>query len=101
MQVLDAGFRGAKSRLAAELSMLIVDVDEMNIDTDTAEFVADSARGLVADVEDAVNERELSRIEADLGRLQVVVHQALKRGAGPPTSSTGGVRPAREGGKDG
>lgn len=81
--------------------MLIINVDEMDIDADTAEFVADSARGLAADVEDAVNERELSRIETDLGRLQVVVHQALKRGADPPTTSTGGLRPAREGGKDG
>ena len=95
---MDAGFRGAKSRLAAELRMLIIDVEDMGIDSATAEFVADSARGLVADVEDAVNERELRRIETDLGRLQVVVHQGVKWGAGPPSSSTGGVRPAREGG---
>ncbi len=79
----DVDLRGAKSRLAAELKMLIIDVGDMRIDSDTADFVADSAGTLVARVDDAASERDLSRIESDLGRLQAVVHQALKRsGAG-------------------
>jgi hypothetical protein len=80
----EADFRGVKSRLAAELRMFIIDVHEMRIDADTADFVTDRAGGLVAKIEDAVNERELNRIESDLGRLQVVVHQALKRNGNQP-----------------
>ena len=75
----EADFRGVKSRLAAELRMFIIDVHDMKIDADTVDFVTDRAGGLVAKIEDAVNERELNRIESDLGRLQVVIHQALKR----------------------
>ena len=73
----DAEFRNVKSRLAAEVRLFIIDVGELQIDADTAEFVADRAGGLVTKIEDAVNERELGRVESDLGRLQVVVHKAL------------------------
>jgi hypothetical protein len=82
----EADFRGAKSRLAAELRMFIIDVHDMRIDADTAEFVTDRAGGLVAKIEDVISERELNRIESDLGRLQVVVHQALKRKGNLPAS---------------
>ena len=86
----DAEFRNVKSRLAAEVRLFIIDVGELQIDADTAEFVADRAGGLVTKIEDAVNERELSRVESDLGRLQVVVHQALKRNGNHPTPGAGG-----------
>ena len=81
---MEADFKVVKNRLAAEVRMFIIDVGEMRIDADTAEFVADRAGGLATRIEDAVNERELSRIETDLGRLQVVVHHALKRNGGQP-----------------
>lgn len=86
----DAEFRNVKSRLAAEVRLFIIDVGELQIDADTAEFVADRAGGLVTKIEDAVNERELGRVESDLGRLQVVVHQALKRNGNHPAPGAGG-----------
>jgi hypothetical protein len=79
----DADFRGMKGRLVSEVKMFIVDVGDMKIDADTADFVIDGAHGLVARIEDAVSDRDLTRIESELGRLQVVVHHALKRSANP------------------
>ncbi len=74
-----ADLRISRSIVASELRMLILDVTEMGLDEDTAEFVIDSARKLISRLDDAVKDREISKVESDLGRLQVVVHQALKR----------------------
>ena len=80
----DVDFRSAKSRLAAEVRMFIIDIGEMKLDEDTADFLADRAGRLVARIEDAANDRDLNRIESDLGGLQVVVHHALKRNGDQP-----------------
>lgn len=81
--------------------MFIIDVGEMRIDPDTADFVAEGARGLVEKIDDAANERDLNRIESDLSRLQVVVHQAIKRDGGRTTSSSDGGEPPQGGQKVG
>ena len=81
------GFRelaSSKSRLAAELKMLIIDVGEMGLDEDTADFVTDRASHLISILDSADEERDIDKVESDLGRLQVVVRQALKRKSGSP-----------------
>ena len=80
----DVDFRTAKSRLAAEVRMFIIDIGDMKLDEDTADFLADRAGMLIARIEDAASDRDLNRIEDDLGGLQVVVHHALKRNGAQP-----------------
>ncbi len=73
-------FRTARGRVAAELRMFKLEIGEMGLDADTAEFLSDRVSNLIAQLDQVERENELNRIESDLGRLQVVVHQALKRG---------------------
>jgi hypothetical protein len=72
-------FKAEQGKLSAELKLLIIDVDEMGLDPDTTEMLADTARGLISRLEDSVSERELDRVKEELGRLQSVLHQALLR----------------------
>ena len=64
--------------------MLIIDVGEMGLDDDTADFITDRASHLISMLDSADEEREVDKVESDLGRLQVVVRQALKRKNGSP-----------------
>ncbi len=72
-------FVAAKSRVAAELKMLVFEVGEMGLDADTAEFVSDGATRLMVELDRATEENQLERVESGLGRLQVMVRQAQKR----------------------
>lgn len=72
-------FKAERGALAAELKLLILDVGEMGLDDDTVEVVVDKANGLLAKVDDSVSEKEMDRIRTDLGRLQIVIHQAVIR----------------------
>ncbi len=78
--------------------MLVIEFREMGIDTDTTDFVTDMAQGLIADVEAVADERGLRRVESDLGRLQVVVHQAVKRSPSHDSSVGDGTAGNRMGG---
>ncbi len=68
-----------KSRVAAELKLFIIDVSEMGLDEDTTDFITDRATHLISMLDGADKGRELDKIESDLGRLQIVVRQALRR----------------------
>ncbi len=74
-----AEFAVARSRISSELKMLVVDAREQGLDEDTIEFVADRVTVLLMNLDGVTKEKELDRVETDLGRLQVVVRQALKR----------------------
>ncbi len=60
--------------------MLVLEAKEMGLDEDTLDIVADRANRLLFSLDGAIEERELNRVESDLGRLQIVVRQAAKRG---------------------
>ena len=75
----ESQFNAARSRISAELKMFILDVREMGLDADTAEFVSDGATKLITELDRVVEEEQLARIETGLGRLQLAVRQALKR----------------------
>lgn len=94
----DIDFRGARSRLASELKIFIFELDQSRVDSDTVDFVKERAEGLIAEVEGAIDERGLSRVETDLGRLQVVVHQALKREGDRRAEQSEAVSRSTEGG---
>jgi hypothetical protein len=72
-------FKADQGKLSAELKLLIIDVDEMGLDPDTTDMLADKARVLLSRIDDSVTERELDKIKEELGRLQSVLHQALLR----------------------
>jgi hypothetical protein len=59
--------------------MFILDIGEMGLDADTAEFVGDGASKLITELDRVVEDEQLARIESGLGRLQIAVRQALKR----------------------
>ena len=59
--------------------MFILDIGEMGLDADTADFVSDGAAKLITQLDCVVEEEQLERIETGLGRLQIAVRQALKR----------------------
>jgi hypothetical protein len=73
------GFNTTRSRVSAELKMLIINIAEMGLDPDTAEFVSDRAARLISELEYAEEEKKLERIESGLSRLQLVIHQARNR----------------------
>ena len=75
-------FKASQSTIVAELRLLIIEVAEMDFDEDSKDLVLDRATGLIEKVDDSVSERELDRIRVDLGRLQIVIRQAVKRGKG-------------------
>ena len=75
----ESQFNVARSRVLAELKMFILDIGEMGLDADTAEFVSDGASKLIAELDRVVEDEQLARIESGLGRLQIAVRQALKR----------------------
>ena len=75
----ESQFNAARSRISAELKMFILDIGEMGLDADTAEFVSDGAAKLITQLDRVVEEEQLERIETGLGRLQIAVRQALKR----------------------
>ncbi len=72
-------FAVARSRISSEIKMLVVEAKELGIDEDTLEFVADRATVLLMNLDGVTREKELDSVESALGRLQVVVRQALKR----------------------
>jgi hypothetical protein len=78
------GFNTTRSRVSAELKMLIIEIAEMGLDQDTAEFVSDRASRLLSDLDFAEEEKQLERVESGLSRLQLVVHQARNRGPSAP-----------------
>jgi len=74
-------FRASRNRLIAELELLRLSVREMGIEETTTDLVLDRASRLISVANDCVNERELDRVRAQLGRLQNVVHEAVHRSA--------------------
>ncbi len=76
----DPDFRAARSRVSAEIKMFIIEIRDLGLDSDTEEFVSDGASRLISELDQAVEDRELERVESGLGRLQMTVRQALKRG---------------------
>ncbi len=72
-------FIAARSRISSELKMLVLEAREMGLDEDTLDIVADRANRLLFNLDGATEEKELDRVESDLGRLQIVVRQAAKR----------------------
>ena len=59
--------------------MFILEIEEMGLDADTTEFVSEGAARLIAELDRVVEDEQLDKIESGLGRLQIVVRQALKR----------------------
>ncbi len=72
-------FGRAKSLLGSELRLFVIEIAENGLDEDTAEYVSDRAKTLISELDAASSEGALGRIESDLGRLQIVVRQGLKR----------------------
>jgi len=78
-------FKASRNRLIAELALLLLEVREMRIEEATTDLVLDRASRLISMANDCVNEKELDRVRAQLGRLQSVLHEAVNR------STTGGA----------
>ena len=74
-------FAARRDRTVAELKLLHLEVGEMGLDEATTDLVLDRANRLISKAKDCASERELDRVNGDLGRLQAVVHEALHNGA--------------------
>ena len=72
-------FRSSQSALIAELQLLMMDVSESGLDSDTVELLVEKADDLIGLVAESAREEQLDRVRTDLGRVQNVFHQAKKR----------------------
>jgi len=72
-------FKASRNRVVAELALLLLEVREMRIEEVTADLLLDRASKLITMANECVNERELDKVRAQLGRLQSVLHEAVNR----------------------
>jgi len=72
-------FKASRNRVVAELALLLLEVREMRIEEVTADLLLDRTSKLITMANECVNERELDKVRAQLGRLQSVLHEAVNR----------------------